>query len=164
MDPLPQVLSKTYSLLNTPLEQPQLHCLVKWETDLNRTFTVAQKQNIIRFSLKSSICTKIQENNFQILTRWYLTHLRLHRYYPATLDHCWRCQGSRGTILHIFWSCPKLTHILFLSPCYSSWKVEMEIGRPYYLSVINITDDYTNCQAVIDVYLLLSWICLVHKG
>lgn len=35
---LPQVLSKTYALLNSPPEQPQLSLLQKWEADLNRTY------------------------------------------------------------------------------------------------------------------------------
>lgn len=56
---LPQVLSKTYALLNNPPEQPQLSFLQKWETDLNRTFTVAKQQSILRLSLKSSICTQL---------------------------------------------------------------------------------------------------------
>lgn len=51
-DHLYQDLSKAYSLLNRPPEQPCLPCLVKWETDLHPTFTPKQKLNIFRFSLK----------------------------------------------------------------------------------------------------------------
>lgn len=89
-DPLPQVLSKTYALLNTPPRQPPLPCIAKSETDLSHTFTETQKQNMIRFSLKSSQCTKIQETNFKILTRWYLTPSRLHAIFPDTPNYCWR--------------------------------------------------------------------------
>lgn len=39
---LSQVLSKTYSLLNTPTEQPDLLFLRKWESDLQCNFTAAQ--------------------------------------------------------------------------------------------------------------------------
>lgn len=108
-DPLPQALSKTYALLNTPQRQPHLPCLTKWETDLGRNFTESQKQNMIRFSFKSSLCTKIQETNFKILTRWYLTPGRLHVIFLYTPDYCWCCQRDKRTILHIFWACPKLT-------------------------------------------------------
>lgn len=106
---LPQVLSKTYALLNTSPEQSQLPYLSKWETDLHRTFTAPQKENMIRFSLKSSLCTKIQETNLKILMRWYLTPSQLHTIFPNTPEHCWRCQRATGTMLHIFWTCPKLT-------------------------------------------------------
>lgn len=43
IDPLPQILSKTYTLLNTPLEQPPLLCL---------HFHFNTKTKIIKFSLK----------------------------------------------------------------------------------------------------------------
>lgn len=67
-----------------------------------------KKQTIIRFSLKTSICTKIQELNYKILNRWYHTPQLLHRYIPSSTDRCWRCQQDEGTLLHIFWSCPRL--------------------------------------------------------
>lgn len=70
---LPQALSKTYALLNCPAEQPHLPFLNKWESKLGRTFTSAQIQHVLRFSLKSSVCTKIKETNYKLLTRWYLT-------------------------------------------------------------------------------------------
>lgn len=79
---LTQVLSKTYSLLISPPEHLHLPWLEKWEKEMNRTFTRSQQQNIVRFSLKSSICTKIQESNYKILTRWYHTPQMLHKFYP----------------------------------------------------------------------------------
>lgn len=64
---------------------------------------------MIALSLKSSICTKLQESNYNILTRWYLTPSRLHLMFPNTSNICWRCRKEVGTILHMFWSCSKLT-------------------------------------------------------
>lgn len=101
---LPQVLSKAYSLLNSPQEQPGLPGIVKRESELHRTFTSKQKENIIRFSLKASICTKMQETNFKILHRWHLMPSRLHTIFPEMSDLCWRCQKEKGTMLHIFWT------------------------------------------------------------
>lgn len=63
------------------------------------------------FTYKSSICTGIQETNFKILTRWYNTPAKLHRVFPSTSDHCWRCQEEQGILLHIFWNCPKLEQL-----------------------------------------------------
>lgn len=101
-EPLPQTLYKMYSLLNTPPQPPRLPCIMKWETDLQRTFTTVQKQNMISFSLKSSICTKVQETNYKILTRWYLTPSRLHIIFPDTSKYCWRCHQEERTLLHVF--------------------------------------------------------------
>lgn len=109
-EPITQILSRMYTLLNTPMQPPSLSCITKWETDLHCTFTAVQKQNMIVLSLKSSICTKIQETNFKILTRWYLTPSRLHMMFTDSSDQCWRCQREVGTMLHMFWSCPRLTN------------------------------------------------------
>lgn len=108
-DTLPKVLSLMYSLLISPAEDMTLNFISKWEKDLDRTFTSAQVQRIIMFTSKSSICTKMQETNYKLLTRWYLTQHALHIRYPETSEICWRCLRHRGTILHVFWSCPKLT-------------------------------------------------------
>lgn len=62
---LPQVFSKTYNQLITPPDDYQLSCLLKWETDLDCTFTPDRRNNIIRVSLKSSICTWDSGNQFQ---------------------------------------------------------------------------------------------------
>lgn len=93
-----------------PPERLTLLLLQKWETDLHRSFSEHQKQLILRFSWKSSFCTKIQETNYKILTRWYHTPHLLKMFYPNTSDRCWRCQMDRGMLLHIIWSCPKLKH------------------------------------------------------
>lgn len=101
-DLLAHILSQTYTLLNTPKEQPQLPCLTRCERDLNCTFSAAQKQRIISLALKSSTCTKIQETNFKLLSCWYLTPSRLQKCFPSASSRCWRCAEEEGTLIHIF--------------------------------------------------------------
>lgn len=107
---LPHTLSLTYNLLNTPPSDYIPPGLLKWEEELDCRFSPAKRQHILRFTHKSSICAKTQETNYKILSRWYRTPTRLHEMFPTTSDMCWRCQMDKGTLLHIFWSCPKLTH------------------------------------------------------
>lgn len=87
---------------------------MKWEADFDIcTFIPDQQNNIIRFTLKSSICTRIQETSFNILTCWYhymIHKFAIHKFFPNTTNHCWRYQEERETMLHIFWSCPELDH------------------------------------------------------
>lgn len=104
---LPHALSAVY-LLITPPEDYQLPCLSAWEIDFGHKFTARQRQNILIFTYGSSMCTKIQETNFKIVTRWDNTPAKLQKIYPSSSDRCWRCQEDRGTILHVFWACPKL--------------------------------------------------------
>lgn len=107
---LPHTLSLTYKLLITPPADSAPPGLLKWESELDRQFVISTRNQILRFTHKSSICAKTQETNYKIISRWYRTLVVLHKLYPTTSDQCWRCQSNKGTLLHIFWTCPKLTH------------------------------------------------------
>ena len=68
---------------------------------------------------KGSISTLIQETGYKLLTHWYNTPDKLHRWNPQTPPTCWRCQTERGTLLHIWWECrliapfwDKITHLI----------------------------------------------------
>lgn len=106
---LPHTLSLTYNLLNTPSSDYVPPGLLQWEEELDCRFSPTKRQHILRFTHKSSIYAKTQETNYKVLSRWYRTPTLLHRIFPTTSDLCWRCQMDKGTLLHIFWSCPKLT-------------------------------------------------------
>lgn len=44
--------------------------------------------------------------------------------FPDTAEHCWRCGTERGTILYIFWMCPKWT---------TFWTADRTICQKYWL-------------------------------
>lgn len=104
--PLSRTISKMYALLSAPPEDFIMPGLRKWERDLDQTFTPSQRQNIIYLSIKSLRCTKTQELNYKLLTRWYYTPQTLNNIFPATSDRCWRGCEEQGTLLHIFCLCP----------------------------------------------------------
>lgn len=89
-----------------------------------------KRQHLLRLTHKSSICAKIQETNYKILSRWYRTPALVHKFFPATSDLCWHCLSDKGTLLHIFWSCPRLKHF---------WRVVREIVQKF--TDRNIPDD-----------------------
>lgn len=123
---LPQVLSKTYNLLITLSEPTELSCLKHWETDLCQIFKAWQRQNIIKFSLKSSICTKLQETNDKILMRWYsftTTYILPHNHFGDVRREEERCSIYFGPA-------PKLNHF---------WRKSGELLR----SLLMIPDDLT---------------------
>lgn len=100
-----------YELLNTPAETHPLNCAWEWERELGKPFSTIQRQHILRFMHESSSCMKTQETNFKIFTRWYRMPVKLKRIFPDSSDLCWRCQKDRGTMVHIFWNCPKLKNV-----------------------------------------------------
>lgn len=106
--PIQRSLSTSYkSLLDLhATEDPPF--LAKWERDLQVTFTEPQKERILFFAQKSSMCSKYQETAYKIVTRWYRTPSVLAKIFPLQTDRCWRCNLHPGTLLHIFWDCPVL--------------------------------------------------------
>lgn len=117
-----QTLSKTYALLIAPSEDFRLPFFRGWERDLGRTFTEEQCTNMIHNIFESSICIKMQETNFKILSRWYRTPAFLNRCYPEVSDNCWRCGGKEGMLMHIFWSCPRIENF---------WKEVRRIAKKF---------------------------------
>lgn len=115
-------LSLAYNLLNTPQADFVAPGLLKWELELNCHFNMAKRQRILRFTHRSSICAKIQETNYKLLSRWYRAPALLHKFFPATPDLCWRCGADKGILTHIFWSCPILNHF---------WRVVREVTQKF---------------------------------
>lgn len=56
----------------------------------------------------TNYCTLYKENAYKNIFFWYMTPDVLRAIYPSSSDRCWRCQGDRGTLYHIYWSCPKI--------------------------------------------------------
>lgn len=77
---------------------------MKWEKVLNEEIPIIEWQVIRSQVAKSSMCTLYKENSYKILLFWYMTPDVLHAIFLASSDRCWRCQGARGTFLHIYWS------------------------------------------------------------
>lgn len=108
-EPVRKSLSSSYNILLAHISQHDPPYLGKWERDLNVTFTEDQKNRILLFAHKSSLCSKYQEIAYKILTRWYRTPSVLASIFPGHSPLCWRCGTHIGTLLHIFWECPILT-------------------------------------------------------
>ena len=101
-------LSQMYSIwvdLEAPKKLPYIQA---WERELGVKFSETQKTKIFNFVHKASLATRYQEGGYKILTRWYKTPVVLKRIFPETSDRCWRCGEEEGTMLHVFWTCPKL--------------------------------------------------------
>lgn len=54
------------------------------------------------------MATRVQETSYKILTRWYRIPSQHHLMFPKVPDSCWRCGAEGGTMVNIFWECPKV--------------------------------------------------------
>lgn len=80
--------------------------MTKLEADLDRTFTSDQRNHILYFTLKSSICTKIlilKSEHDGIIQRG--SYINYSQSLPIVVGDARR---NGGILLHIFWSCFKL--------------------------------------------------------
>lgn len=94
-----------YSKLQDTSRSPKLPTIIKWETDLGKTFTVQQWSRALNITLKATHCTAHWENTYKILHRWYMTPVRLKQIYTTADNQCWRNCGEPGNLLHILWKC-----------------------------------------------------------
>uniref|UniRef100_A0A8C5QK57 Reverse transcriptase domain-containing protein n=1 Tax=Leptobrachium leishanense TaxID=445787 RepID=A0A8C5QK57_9ANUR len=110
MEPPPtHVLSSLYTLLLSS-SQPRLPSyVIKWHNELPEPISEEDWGKIFSINKYSSMSLSVQLANFKLLSRWYLTPVRLHRMFPQTSSQCWRCLTATGTYLHLWWSCPALT-------------------------------------------------------
>lgn len=60
------------------------------------------------FTRKSSIANTFPEQIFKILSCWYQVPAVLDKIFLQTSNLFKRCSSEVGTLLHIFWSCPKV--------------------------------------------------------
>lgn len=108
-EPMRHTISLTYQLLLSTPTGYKPPFIIRWERDLGIQLTEKQVERVLFFTFKTSICSNHQEAGFKILSQWYYTPVRLHRMFPQSSDLCWRCGEEVGTLLHIFWSCKRLT-------------------------------------------------------
>lgn len=54
--------------------------LDSWEVDLDRKFSEAERNKIIKMSHSSSISLKYQGNGYKIVCRWYYTPKKIHKF------------------------------------------------------------------------------------
>uniref|UniRef100_A0A8P4GNT1 Reverse transcriptase zinc-binding domain-containing protein n=1 Tax=Dicentrarchus labrax TaxID=13489 RepID=A0A8P4GNT1_DICLA len=80
-----------------------------WEQDLGLNIEDDQWGNILELVHNSSICARHGLIQCKFIHRIYYTNHRLSKIYPSVADACNRCHQSPADLMHMFWSCPKLT-------------------------------------------------------
>lgn len=106
--PQRHVISEVYSLLFSNCDPKTNAINQKWETELGLAITTEEWENIYEHIHKGSINVSAQENSYKLYSRWYRTPDIIHRYHSSVSPICWRCNVEVGSLLHIWWNCPRI--------------------------------------------------------
>lgn len=102
-------ISTFYNLLNEKSTFSKLTPMLKWESDLNCTYSEAHWIKALNSIYKATTCTPLRELSIKIIQRWYLTPEILSKFPQHPSPLCWRGCGNIGTLYHTLWSCPHIS-------------------------------------------------------
>lgn len=98
----------THQLL-TLCHSDKFDYMCKWEKDIDKTL-ILEWRKAVNWSVSHSRCTNQIETAKKLQIRWYWPPSKLVRLYPKRPNLCWwRCR-MMGNLLHVWWSCPCITH------------------------------------------------------
>ena len=63
---------------------------------------------IYKFSFQILVSLRDKLIQFKITHRSYYTPYKQFKIFPSNPQNCWRCAGTPGNFIHIFWTCPKI--------------------------------------------------------
>lgn len=81
----------------------------RWSESLDMTLTDNQWERACILAHKCSLSTRMQKTAYKVLTHWYATPDKIHKWFPQVPDTCWRCKKEIGTLIHIWWQCDRIT-------------------------------------------------------
>lgn len=105
-EPQGHLISVNYSLLFSGHKVKEDKIIQQWEKELTLDLTPTEWEHIFTLMHKGSINVTTQENRYKLFSKWYRTPDKIHHFHPSVPPTCWRCNASRGTLLHIWWECP----------------------------------------------------------
>lgn len=80
----------------------------RWERDIGEEISGETWVQIIESWFKVSREMQTRLISYKILNRTYWTPCKMARLGLRNSDLCWRCDASRGTFVHMLYSCPRI--------------------------------------------------------
>lgn len=103
-----QIISKIYKLINSHQVTSLESLKHAWEADLEEPISELVWQKIIQRIYSSSVCQRHAVVQFKIVHRLHWSKERLSKFKPDLDTTCDRCKQFPATLLHMFWTCPRL--------------------------------------------------------
>lgn len=103
-----RAIGSIYDLINTYNPTPLNLIKMKWETDFDEVIPEETWQKIIKNIFSSSICLRHAVIQFKVVYRLHWSRTRLAKINADIDPICVRCSLAPATLLHMFWTCPRL--------------------------------------------------------
>ena len=103
-----RTISIIYELLNTHTSTSLELLKSKWEADLGEIIHEETWHKIIKGIFSSSICARHAVIQFKVVHRLHWSKVRLSKIRADLDPTCDRCGLAPASLLHMFWSCPRL--------------------------------------------------------
>lgn len=81
-----------------------------WEEDLDRPLSEDTWNCILKQVHTSSMCAQHSLIQFKVVHRAHISKVKLAQMIPGTSLICNGCKCDEGSLIHMFWTCPKLEH------------------------------------------------------
>lgn len=79
-----------------------------WEEDLRGSWTSKDWFRGWDRSYKGIYNISLIEASLKVMARWYYVPAKLAMFYPGTSPSCFRDCKLEGTMLHVWWTCPRI--------------------------------------------------------
>lgn len=89
-------------------DMSKLPYMEAWERDLQDTWGLEEWHKTETRAHKGIVTISLIEANVKVLMRWYLVPTRLAVMFPTSSPLCFRACQALGSMLHIWWGCPKI--------------------------------------------------------
>lgn len=99
-------ISELYTLFAD--QGSKLFYQLAWEADLRETIDEEVCFQWSTMVQKGILNTSLVEANYKVLSRWYLVPTWLAKIYLDASPLCFRGCVQEGSMLHIWWTCPKV--------------------------------------------------------
>ena len=103
-------ISYAYSGISQIVGWDVLGVKQKWEEDLGFIYEEIDWEALCIGSQYFSFNARHKITQYNLIHRIYYTPDRLHRMNPQLPQFCPRCKTEVGTLMHMFWVCPRLNH------------------------------------------------------
>ncbi|KAG9483960.1 hypothetical protein GDO78_009721 [Eleutherodactylus coqui] len=97
-------ISRAYSSLSDHITVSVLPFQMRWERDLQESFSEDEWLRAFQLNLKNYHCINHLETNRKLPYRWFLTPYHLAKMSAQHSTICWRCNRQTGSMMHIWWS------------------------------------------------------------